>query len=266
MMRLSSPVPTIYDRTDPTKEPEGHISDTIKDIGISITLSTLTTTMAFGIGCISSIPTVYWLCLYAFPTILVVYFYQLTFFVGCIVLDERRIQQKHRDCCWCISVVEAGEEENEQETQGEMRRDPKEQTSVTERFMLKYAEYLLRPWVKVTVVLAFTALLCACAVSTSQLTQAFDLTEVLPSDSYVTDLFDALDDYTARSSIKPGVYFRYVDQSDESVQEQMEKYINDLVTIDAIVDQPIFFWLRDFKVFLNESEDSLAQLEFNDQV
>jgi hypothetical protein len=57
-----------------------------------------------------------------------------------------------------------------------------------------------------------------------------------------------------------------VDQSDESVQEQMENYINDLVTIDAIIDQPEFFWLRDFKSFLNVSEDSQAQLDFNDQV
>jgi Niemann-Pick C1 protein len=46
----------------------------------------------------------------------------------------------------------------------------------------------------------------------------------------------------------------------------MENYINDLVTIDAIADQPEFFWLRDFKVFLNVSEDSLAQLDFNDQI
>jgi Niemann-Pick C1 protein len=46
----------------------------------------------------------------------------------------------------------------------------------------------------------------------------------------------------------------------------LPKYINDLVTIDAIVDQPVFFWLRVFKVFLNESEDSLAQVDFNGQI
>jgi Niemann-Pick C1 protein len=255
-----------YDRTDPMKEPGDRIHATIKDIGISITLSTITSTLAFGIGCISSIPTIYWLCLYAFPTILLVYFYQVTFFVAWIVLDDRRIKQKHRDCCWCISVVQASEE-SEQEDQEESRRGPKEQASVTERFMLKYAEHLLRPWVKATVVLAFTALLCAGAISVSQLTQSFSFTDVLPNDSYLTDFFDALDDYTDRSSISPQVYFRNVDQSDKNIQEQMESYISDLVSmVDSILEPPGFFWLRDFKVFVNNSEDSLAQLDFYDQV
>jgi Niemann-Pick C1 protein len=255
-----------YDRTDPMKEPGDRIHATIKDIGISITISTITSTLAFGIGCISSIPTIYWLCLYAFPTILLVYFYQVTFFVAWIVLDDRRIKQKHRDCCWCISVVQASEE-SEQEDQEESRRGPKEQASVTERFMLKYAEHLLRPWVKATVVLAFTALLCAGAISVSQLTQSFSFTDVLPNDSYLTDFFDALDDYTDRSSISPQVYFRNVDQSDKNIQEQMESYISDLVSmVDSILEPPGFFWLRDFKVFVNNSEDSLAQLDFYDQV
>jgi Niemann-Pick C1 protein len=255
-----------YDRTDPMKEPGDRIHATIKDIGISITLSTITSTLAFGIGCISSIPTIYWLCLYAFPTILLVYFYQVTFFVAWIVLDDRRIKQKHRDCCWCISVVQASEE-SEQEDQEESHRGPKEQASVTERFMLKYAEHLLRPWVKATVVLAFTALLCAGAISVSQLTQSFSFTDVLPNDSYLTDFFDALDDYTDRSSISPQVYFRNVDQSDKNIQEQMESYISDLVSmVDSILEPPGFFWLRDFKVFVNNSEDSLAQLDFYDQV
>jgi Niemann-Pick C1 protein len=255
-----------YDRTDPTKEPEDRIHATIKDIGISITISTITTTLAFGIGCISSIPVIYWLCLYAFPTILLVYFYQVTFFIAWIVLDDRRIKQRHRDCCWCISVGETSEV-SEPQDQEESRRDPKDQTSVTERFMLKYAEYLLRPWVKLTVVLAFTALLCAGAISASNLTQSFSFTDVLPNDSYLTDFFDALDDYTDRSSISPLIYFRNVDQSDKNIQEQMESYINDLVfMVDAILEPPGFFWLRDFKVYVNNSEDSLAQLDFNDQV
>jgi predicted RND superfamily exporter protein len=253
-----------YDRTDPKKEPEDRIHDTIEDIGVSITLTTITSALAFGLGALSTVPTVYWLCYYAFPTILFVYIYQVTFFVACIVLDERRVQQKRRDCCTCITVVDAGEEEEERERQeGPSGRSGEH---LTERFMGWYAERLLHPWVKLAVVAAFTALFCACAHSASQLTQQFRLTDVIPTDSYLVGFFDALDDYSAQSSTAPFVYFRNVDQASESVQEQMEKYINDLVTIDAITDQPVLFWLRDFKVFLNESEDSLAQLDFNGQV
>jgi predicted RND superfamily exporter protein len=252
-----------YDRTDPKKEPEDRIHDTIEDIGISITLTTVTSTLAFGLGAISTIPTIYWLCYYAFPTIVFVYIYQLTFFVACIVLDEHRVQQNRRDCCTWITVVEADDDEEDRENQ---EASAPSNEPITERFMSWYAEHLLRPWVKVSVVFVFTALFCSCAYSASQLSQQFRLTDVIPDDSYLVGFFDALDDFSARSSTAPFVYFRNVDQSDESVQEQMENYINDLVTIDAIVDQPEFFWLRDFKSFLNVSEDSLAQLDFNDQV
>jgi predicted RND superfamily exporter protein len=137
-----------YDRTDTKKEPEDRIHDTIEDIGISITLTTITSALAFGLGALSTIPTVYWLCYYAFTTILFVYIYQLTFFVACIILDERRVQQNRHDCCTWITV-EADDEEG--------REIPEEaiapsDESIVERFMGWYAEHLLRPWVKVSVV------------------------------------------------------------------------------------------------------------------
>jgi predicted RND superfamily exporter protein len=171
-----------YDRTDPNKAPEDRIHDTIEDIGISITLTTITSALAFGLGAISTIPTVYWLCYYAFTTILFVYIYQLTFFVACIALDERRVQQNRRDCCTWITVVQADDEE-ERESQEEAIVPSVE--PITERFMGWYAEHLLRPWVKVSVVFVFMALFCACAYSTSMLTQQFKLVDVVPDDSYL---------------------------------------------------------------------------------
>jgi hypothetical protein len=100
---------------------------------------------------------------------------------------------------------------------------------------------------------------------------AFDITDVLSSDSYLKDFYNSLENYT-RSNVSPLVYFplvcfRYVDQSDENIQRQMQNYINDLVTgVDAIVNPPAFFWLRDFKTFVSElSEGSpLTQIDFND--
>jgi len=81
---------------------------------------------------------------------------------------------------------------------------------------------------------------------------------------YITPFFDAFGDYSARSSVIPQAYFRYVDQSDKAIQDQMEQFVNDLVTIDAIVDQPSFFWLRDFKVFV--ADEGLTNISFEDQV
>lgn len=100
-----------YIRTDPDKDVVMRIEETIQDVGLSITLTTLTSATAFALGTMSSIPAVFWLCLYSCPTILLVFVYQLTFFVAVIALDERRIAANRRDICICIVVPKSEEED-----------------------------------------------------------------------------------------------------------------------------------------------------------
>lgn len=79
------------------------VHETINDIGLSITLTTVTSAVAFGLGCLSSVYSVFWLCLYAMPVITIVFLYTMTFFVALVALDENRIRQNRRDCCVCFS-------------------------------------------------------------------------------------------------------------------------------------------------------------------
>ena len=119
----------------------------------------------------------------------------------------------------------------------------------------------------VTVIVSFVALAIVCSVSASNLTQEFEFSDVMPDDSYVTDFLDSLDEYTARSTVAPYAYFRFVDQSQEDIQEQMEAYVNDLVSISAIEEQPEFFWLRDFKAFVVQDETgTLSTRDFAQQL
>ena len=55
---------------------------TFKEIGLSITVTTVTTMVAFLLGSLSTIPGVRWLCWYAFVAMGIVFFYQ----VRCIVV------------------------------------------------------------------------------------------------------------------------------------------------------------------------------------
>jgi len=242
-------------RTDPSKTIEERVYDMTEDIGMSIFLTTFTSSLAFALGCISSIPAVSWLCVYAVPTIVFIFLWQLTFFLACMTLDERRVAANNRDCLRCCSR-QNNEAINENSNERKVSR--------IDSWMESYTEQLLRPWVKVVVVVVFAAIAAVCAVSTSNLKQSFTFTDVLPDDSYITDFFDAFNEYSARSSILPSAYFRFVDQADPEIQDQMEKYVNDLVAIDAIVDQPPFFWLRDFRAFV--AEENISNLEFDDQM
>lgn len=81
---------------------------TMDDIGVSITLTTTTTMIAFLLSTFSTIPAIQWLGWYACCTIFVDFIYQITYFVALLVLDERRIRDNRRDVCvWIIVDDEA---------------------------------------------------------------------------------------------------------------------------------------------------------------
>lgn len=276
-----------YNRTDPNKDVVERIQDATRDIGLSIVLTTVTTSTAFGLGCLSNLPALYWLSFYSFTCMILVFLYTITFFVALIVLDERRIQANRRDCCFCMSVVEDTDENSLQitikdsiESAEEGRARPVVQKKESKirvegetndndpviRFMSMYADFLMKPVVKVLVLLAAAAFFCFCAYSTSLFRQEFNVTEMLPGDSYAKEYMSASDKFGQRGWIVPSAYFRGVDQSDPNVQDKMEDYINMMVDeVDAITSQPPLFWLRHFKKFLTY-DDRLLELTFNQQI
>jgi len=248
-------------RTDPKKPTAIRIKETIEDAGTSITLTTLTSSLAFALGCISTIPAIYWLCLYAFPTILIIFIYQLTFFVAILTIDENRVAENRRDCLVCFKVDQSDEDENEEFKDNTMT---KTQGSLSERFMVWYADALLTPWVKAIVVMIFLGLGSGSFYYATLLTQEFDFTDVIPKDSYITPWFNSMTDYTTRGTNFIDVYFRNVDQADQIIQQQMEDYVNDLVQMKQVDYEPASFWLQDFKKYVNESID-LEELPFYEQ-
>ena len=175
----------------------------VEEVGSSITLTSLTSTLAFGLGALSSVPAIAWLCLYAFPVVIFIWLYQLTYFIACLVLDEQRLQENRRDCCTCVSVTARVDDERmagsgiapgvaadgsapeeadggasgAEETYGYdegMGEEPPELTS--SRIMLWFGRRLMHPWVKVIVILGFVGLAIACGFAAAQHEQRFSFT------------------------------------------------------------------------------------------
>lgn len=273
-----------YKRTDATKNPVERIQDTFEEIGLSIVLTKITTTIAFALGCSSNIPTISWLSLYAFPTVLVDFAYQITYFVALVVLDDRRIRKGRRYCCRCLAMATNTEEIGDQivnsispetsilsyapssyTTNKATTRTPKQQRSRIDRFMGWYSDQLLRPKVKLTILTLFLATTAAFAYSTTLFTQEFDLSAILPKDSFVRDYLSAMTSHGDRGFVISSAYFRDVDQSDPEVQLQMENYVDNIVGMNSVSEQPPFFWLRHFRLFL-AAEKRLLDMTFNQQV
>ena len=209
---------TAYGRTASKKDPVERVHDTINEVGVSIFMTTVTSVLAFSLGCTSSLPAIRWLCLYAFPTVAIDFIYQITFFVALVVIDERRIKNRRRDCLVCCSVKR---ESSPDET---LNDDGAGDVHIAQRLMTLYADRLLSPWTKSLVLASFAVLFAICFYGASKMKVAFDFTSVLPNDSYVISFEAALDEYAQLPSISPYVYFRNVNQSDHAI-------LNDLVQL-----------------------------------
>ena len=249
------------------------------EVGSSISLTTITTLLAFALGYTSSIPAIKWLCLYAFLAIFLVFIFQLTLFVGCLVIDEARVKSNRLDVCCCFKAksqesIDADERTCEQEPSRTIEKGNSIDDDHTEAlplsFMGWYVHFLMRPLVKAVVVTIFLCYLGICVYSATQLTQEFIISEFLPQGSYASNFLNAVDDY-ATEMVPLGIYFRNMDQSDPKVQQEMREYIGDLMKLNQLDRSPPFCWVTDFG---NETDQlvkeqlgiDISQLSFNQKL
>jgi len=135
-----------------------------------------------------------------------------------------------------------------------------------DRFMNWFAHQLLKPRVQGFVVVVFLALFASMLCMTTFLKQEFNYIDMVPKDSYMKNYYQALTTYSERRGLDIYVFFRDVDQSDPDMQDQMEAYVNDLVDSGAVAHQPAYFWLRDFKQYVEENNEKLGNRTFNEQI
>ncbi|OWF50767.1 patched domain-containing protein 3-like [Mizuhopecten yessoensis] len=88
---------------DQSAEIEDKIAFVMKTSGIAITITSLTNFIAFVVGITSVFKSVRNFCLFTASAVGFCYFNQITFFLGCMVLHERRVAA-NRHCVTCVPV------------------------------------------------------------------------------------------------------------------------------------------------------------------
>jgi len=251
----------------------------MEEVGSSIFLTTFTTTLAFVLGCFSIIPSIRWLCIYASITIAIDFFYQITFFVAVIVLDERRLERGGRDLVFLWKrtrpegegFTEDGSMDAISTNQnGQASEDSREESNIerhfADRFMESYSNWLLKKSTKAGVLLLFAAYFLFSLYRTSMMRQEFDIVDFVPKDSYLKSFFQNVDIYS-KPTIELGIYFRGdIDQSDEATQLEMKDYVDSLAALEEIDAQPPFCWVTDFIEARELESYTLGALDFNTQL
>ncbi|CAH1781995.1 unnamed protein product [Owenia fusiformis] len=183
------------------KTVEERMGLTFKDAAMSITLTSLTNTLAFCIGAITSFPSVRIFCLFTGVAVIFCYIYQITFFGGCMSLIGRR-EHTNRHCYACIEVLPKEEAGNKPLMYrvwctGGSKTDKKGITvhSGTEFFKTYFGPVLMKPISKVLVILIFLGYLGVAIWGVFNLKEGLELKNLAPDNSYAASFYQHEDTY-----------------------------------------------------------------------
>ncbi|KAF9885255.1 hypothetical protein FE257_000615 [Aspergillus nanangensis] len=200
----------------PDEEIDERIARAAGRIGPSIFLSAITETVAFALGAFVGMPAVRNFAVYAAGAVFINAILQITMFISVLSLNQRRVESLRADCFPCVTVRKAHSGMSE-----EQLYDEQDAESALQKFIRKvYAPHLLGRRAKVLVVVFFLGLLTAGLALIPKVALGLDQRIALPSDSYLIQYFDDLNQYFASG---PPVYFvtRDVNVTERRHQRQL---------------------------------------------
>ncbi|KAJ7371490.1 NPC intracellular cholesterol transporter 1 [Desmophyllum pertusum] len=161
------------------------------EVAPSMLLTSLSESVAFALGAMSTMPAVRIFSLYAAAAVFFDFLLQITAFVAILSLDSKRQENNRLDVLCCI-------------------KEPKynstgDQLTCVYTFMKNYfAEALLSDYVRPVVIALFTALLFSSIAVIPKIDVGLDQELALPKDSYLLNWFADMKDYL---HVGPPVYF-----------------------------------------------------------
>ncbi|KAG1930943.1 NPC1-like intracellular cholesterol transporter 1 [Pimephales promelas] len=170
------------DMRRPGEEREEHIGRVLGNVAPSMLLCSLSESVCFFLGALSTMPAVKSFALYAALAVLMDFILQMTAFVALLSLDARRQDANRCEIACCVTV-----------------RTPRP-SKPNQGFLLPlmkkyYAPALLNPVSRVIVILVFLVMFCASVFLGFNVKVGLDQELAMPSDSYMLNYFAYLNKY-----------------------------------------------------------------------
>lgn len=170
------------DMRRPGEAREEQIGRVLGNVAPSMLLCSLSESVCFFLGALSSMPAVRSFALYAALAVLMDFMLQITAFVALLSLDARRQDSNRCEIACCVTV--------------KIPHPSKPNQGVLLPFMKKYyAPVLLNPVSRITVMLVFLAMFCASVFLSFHVRVGLDQELAMPTDSYMLDYFAYLYKY-----------------------------------------------------------------------
>ncbi|XP_029156681.1 patched domain-containing protein 3-like isoform X1 [Nylanderia fulva] len=197
--------------TDKSLDISTRIAKSIQISGMSITVTSFTNMVAFAIGMTTVMPFLKSFCMFAAMGILFLYIYEITFFVSCLVYDERRLAAKKDGCC-C-------------RPRSNWRPNECSKRNFQRIIFEKYVgPCVMRTSVKIIILLITAALICLNVWAIFQLSQNFDPLAYLNQESYPILFHNKLKEHFPKYGKHVNIYLTGVD------------YYNDRQALFQLVD------------------------------
>jgi len=119
------------------------------------------------------------------------------------------------------------------------------------RFMKWYSNKLMLKPVRYAVLFIFLSFFGFSIYRASLMEQQFNATSMLPRSSPVNGYLEKMTEYSTRT-VGPDIVFRYLDQSDPIVQDQMIDIINEIRNIPGFGEDPPACWILIYKEIMNQ--------------
>ncbi|CEM02499.1 unnamed protein product [Vitrella brassicaformis CCMP3155] len=172
-----------FHEQDPDHEPRERVSLAMKECGPSITMTTLTSFVAFAAGAGSSFPVVKGFCLYTAIAILSVFLFTITTFLAFLHLDAIRQRRNRLDLICCKS-------RNEEAYRGSHKRLAFGLTAIFKKHL---GPLLSKQVVKAAIIPAFLLLLYGGISGILRLEQGLHIRDLAPYGSFIRAYYAAED-------------------------------------------------------------------------
>ncbi|XP_071483832.1 patched domain-containing protein 3-like [Diadema antillarum] len=249
-------------KTSPCDSVEERMGKAFSEAAVSITITSITDALAFGIGSINPLPAVRVFCLYTGVAVIFDYIFQITFFGACMALTGRREAANRH--VWTLMKVKSPDEAPStvykfccagglSEEQRRERTVGNCETGLMTFFKEYYGPFMMKPAVKFLTLLAFCAYLGGAIYGCLNVSEGLELKLLARSGSPAYDFFERqTDHFSTYGPFVSVVIQESLNYSDATVQQDLEALMEDFESSEYIHSSEYTeFWLRDFLKFLD---------------
>ena len=269
-------------------------SRALSHAGVSITITSLTDFAAFAVSSTTSLPALSSFCVYAAFGVLFLYFFQVLFFTAFLALDAHRQNASRPDCLCCITVIldensanspvvspqtkqvemvsketvvvpaGAGNERSPSNEESSSIDDVEVEIGMVQHFLQNtYGPFLMKPAVKVLVILMFIGLLIFSITGASQLSVESADRSFIPDGSYVLDTLDASDKYFGENGLNIEIVthnFDHFEQQDvlADIQKNLAVYDGRSPYLEDPYGPTYDSWYNSYIEWLNVTSSTIA--------